>query len=116
MVKFLVKNEEGCPEILFSERIYVDPDAPTDIIIRPNFEPIKIRIRFRSVEEVSSFMRMLFECDAMDLIEISETNPDLEISIEDIKDEMDEMFEKMMGMEDMFGYDDEYEDGDYGDE
>jgi hypothetical protein len=107
MIKFLITNEKGVLEILYSERIYVDPKAPTDIIIRPNFEPIKIRIRFRDTEEVESFMRMLFECDAMDLNEIERTNPDLEMSIEDTDEEMEQLFAQMADLDGLFGYDDE---------
>lgn len=110
MIKFLITNEEGVLEILYSERIYVDPKAPTDIIIRPNFEPIKIRIRFKDTEEVESFMRMLFECDAMDLNEIERTNPDLEISIEDIDEEMEQLFAQMSDLDGLLGFDDEGED------
>ena len=83
MVKLMFINEENLPEIIFSERIFVDPEAPTDIIITVVSNFIRIRLRFTDVDEVNSFMELLFECDKINLVEIAKTSPDLEITVED---------------------------------
>ena len=63
MVKILFTNEEGLPEIIWVDRIYVDPDAPTDILLSEESSILKVRIRFTDTDEADSFMDVLFECD-----------------------------------------------------
>lgn len=117
MVKVIFINEENLPEIVYSERIFVDPEAPTDIIISVLSNYIRLRLRFSDVDEVNSFMEILFEGDKINLIEIAKTAPDLEITVED------EPVTNLLGMlsddfMDDFS-DDEYdptEDSDYGEQ
>lgn len=84
MIKILFTNEEGLAEIIFSNRVYVDPDAPTDILITVVDYDIKLRIRFSDTTEVDSFMNdILFECDKINLKEIAADNPELIVSVEE---------------------------------
>lgn len=105
MVKIIFTNEENLPEIVYSERIFVDPEAPTDIIISVLSNYIRIRLRFSDVEEVSSFMEILFEGDKINLIEIAKTAPDLEITVEE------ESIPTMLGLLD--DYMDDFDDDEY---
>lgn len=82
MTKILFKNEEGLLEIIDSDRIYIDPDAPTDILIVVRWDDIRIRIRFSDIENAISFMNVIFECDKINLFEIAEDNPELIITVE----------------------------------
>ena len=112
MVKILFENEEGLLEIIFSDRIYVDPDAPTDILINVEDYGIRIRIRFTDVEEVSSFMNILFECDKINLKEIADDNPELTVTIEEM--EINDVYSAMN--ESLAAYLEQLESGEYDDE
>lgn len=104
MLKVLFINEEDLLEIIYSNKIFVDPEAPTDIIIVSISNPIRLRIRFVDTEEVDNFMEVLFEGDKINLAEISKTSPEMTITVEE-----DDFYEQ-------FGFNpDEYEDlnGDY---
>ena len=83
MLKVLFTNEENLSEIIYSSRIFVDPDAPTDILIVSISNPIRLRLRFTDVDEVESFMEILFEGDKINLIEIAKTAPNMEIIVEE---------------------------------
>jgi hypothetical protein len=90
MIKILFRNEEGLPEIVFSDRVYIDPDAPTDIIIAVTDYDIDIRIRFKDTEEADSFLNdILFECDKVNLKEIADDNPELEVTVEENEESSD---------------------------
>lgn len=110
MVKILFENEEGLLEIVFSNRIFVDPDAPTDILIKAEDCAIRIRIRFTDTDETASFMEVLFECDKINLKEIADDNPELVITVEEdeeaedfynfVEDALAEYWEDMENSED----------------
>lgn len=93
MTKILFQNEEGFLEIVDSDRMYVDPDAPTDILIVVRYDSIKIRIRFSDTENVMSFMNVLFECDKINLYEIAQDNPELVVTVEPY--DVDDMLESV---------------------
>lgn len=104
MLKILFTNEEDLMEVIYSNRMFVDPEAPTDIIIVSMSNPIRLRLRFTDTDEVASFMEILFEADKINLTEIAETNKELEVIVEE-----DEYF----GLEDFLnsGYlEDEFDD------
>lgn len=94
MIKILFTNEEGLLEIIFTDRVYVDPEAPTDILITIQEYDTRIRIKFTDTSEVESFMDILFECDKINLKEIAEDNPELTVTVEE--DEEDEEFYEML--------------------
>lgn len=94
MTKIMFENEEGFLEIVNSDRIYVDPDAPTDILIVVRFDGIKIRVKFSDTEASESFMNILFECDKINLYEIANDNPGIEITVEEDED-MEALFGTM---------------------
>lgn len=110
MIKILFENEEGLLEIVFSDRVFVDPDAPTDILIDVENCAIRIRIRFTDTDETASFMGLLFECDKINLKEIADDNPGLVITVEEneetedfytaIEDALAEYWESMENSED----------------
>ena len=87
MLKLLFTNEENLLEIIYSNRIFIDPEAPTDIVIISMSNPIRLRIRFTDTDEAESFMEVLFEGDKINLAEIINTNKEMEIIVEE-----DEMF------------------------
>ena len=91
MIKFLINNEENFLEIFYSNRVYVDPEAPTDIIIVEVSALFRVRIRFADTSEAESFMDLLFECDKINLKEIAEDNPGLSVTVEE-----DEAMEAML--------------------
>lgn len=99
MVKILFTNEEGLPEIIWVDRMYVDPDAPTDILLSEESNVLKIRIRFTDTEEAESFMDILFECDKINLKEIANDNPELIVTVEEDEDaaEFWETMDSMLG-------------------
>lgn len=90
MFKLLICNEAGYPEILYSDRAYIDPDAPTNIIICIPEQFIKICIKFTDVDEALSFIEILFESDKINIMEIMKSNPELEIEINDMYETMSE--------------------------
>ena len=86
MIKILFKNEEGLLEIIFTDRVYVDPDSPTDILVDVTDYDFQIRIKFTDTSEADSFMDLLFECDKINLNEIANDNPELEVTIEETEE------------------------------
>ena len=83
MLKLLFTNEENVLEIVYTDRVFIDPDAPTDIVITSVTNFIRLRIRFTDTDEANSFMEVLFEGDKINLAEIANTNPNMEITVED---------------------------------
>lgn len=113
MTKIMFENEEGLLEIVDSDRIYVDPDAPTDILITVRFCNIKIRVGCPDTDDVESIMYVLFKCDKINLYEIGIDNPELTISVEEDNDiesffgAMDEALAEYLG--DSEDYPEDYE-------
>ena len=103
MTKLIYKDEDGFLEIVDASNIYIDPSNPTEINIVVYAEMTKIILRFSDSEEAESFMNLLFECDKINLYEIMNDNPGIELTTEELS------------MYDMYGIDgddtsDEYED------
>ena len=111
MLKILFINEENLPEIMYSTKIFVDSEAPTDIIIVSCSAPIRLRLRFKDTEEVDNFMEILFEGDKINLASIKETAPEMEITVEE--DDFYSQFSVDSEMfENMEDFDDDYDDED----
>lgn len=103
MTKLIYKDEDGFLEIVDASNMYIDPSNPTEINIVVYAEMTKIILRFSDSEEAESFMNLLFECDKINLYEIMNDNPGIELTTEELS------------MYDMYGIDgddtsDEYED------
>lgn len=114
MTKIIFENEEGFLEIVDSDRIYVDPDAPTDILIVVRFDGIKIRVKFSDTDATNSFMSLLFECDKINLYEIVNDNPGIEVVVEEDED-MESLFGAMEdALSDYLGDSDDYMEDDDG--
>lgn len=108
MVKILFMNEEGLPEIIWVDRIYIDPDAPTDILLSEESSILKVRIRFTDTDEADSFMDVLFECDKINLKEIANDNPELIVTVEEDEQSAQEFWETMDSMLGQYMEDAEY--------
>lgn len=109
MTKLIYKDEDGFLEIVDASNMYIDPSNPTEINIVVYAEMTKIILRFSDSEEAESFMTLLFECDKVNLYEILNDNPGIELTTEELS-----MYD-MYGMGDMDEDCDDYEEED-GDE
>lgn len=104
MTKLIYKDEDGFLEIVEASNMYIDPSNPTEINIVVYAEMTKIILRFSDSEEAESFMTLLFECDKVNLYEILNDNPGIELSTEEL--DMHDMY----GAMDVDDYDNEEED------
>ena len=86
MTKILIENEEGLPEIIYSDRMYIDPEAPTDILITESSGLFNVRVKFTDTAEADSFMDVLFEGDKINLLEIANDNTEMIVTIEEEED------------------------------
>ena len=68
----------------YASNIYIDPSNPTEINIVVYAEMTKIILRFSDSEEAESFMNLLFECDKINLYEIMNDNPGIELTTEEL--------------------------------
>ena len=92
MVKILFKDVENeIPVIAFSQFITIDEDKPTDILIYlTEGNSDLIRLVTNSLEETTSLFEIFFECNKINLLEICNDNPNLEVypendeSVEDL--------------------------------
>lgn len=104
MTKLIYKDEDGFLEIVEASNMYIDPSNPTEINIVVYAEMTKIILRFSDSEEAESFMTLLFECDKVNLYEILNDNPGIELSTEEL--DMHDMY----GAMDVDDYDNEEDD------
>ena len=92
MVKILFKDVANeIPVIAFSQFITIDEDKPTDILIYlTEGNSDLIRLVTNSLEETTSLFEIFFEHDKINLLEICNDNPNLEVypendeSVEDL--------------------------------
>ena len=84
MTKIIYRDEDGFIEMFDANRIYIDPNTPNAINIVSYPESVRIILTFSDVEEAESFINLLFECDKVNLKEICEDNPEIELHTEDI--------------------------------
>lgn len=114
MTKIIYKDEEGFIGVFDANRIYIEPDTPTSVNIENYAESIDIILTFSDVEAAESFITLLFECDKVNLKEICEDNPDIELHTEEI-DWQNHMLSDLMNY-DEFDKNEDYditEDSDY---
>lgn len=93
MTKLIYRDEDGFLEIVEASNMYIDPSNPTEINIVVYAEMTKIILRFSDSEEAESFMTLLFECDKVNLYEILNDNPGIELSTEEL--DMHDMYGAM---------------------
>ena len=90
MTKLIYKDEDGFLEIVDASNMYIDPSNPTEIVINVYTEMTQIVLRFSDCEEAESFMTLLFECDKVNLYEIINDNPGIELTTSDL--DMSELY------------------------
>lgn len=112
MLKLLFTNEEDTLEIIYTDRVFVDPEAPTDIVITSVTNFIRVRIRFTDTDEANNFMEVLFEGDKINLAEIANDNPNMEITVEEEANPFLSMNPEYFANFEDFDDDDEDEDDD----
>ena len=112
MLKVLFKNEDNCLECIYVNRFFIDPEAPTDIVIVSGSNYIRLRLQFTDIDEANSFMEVLFEGDKINLAQISEDLPEFKVVIE----EEDDITGTMLGLLDPDMLDEFYEQMGYEDD
>lgn len=112
MVKIMFRNEENLLEIIHASRIFIDPDAPTDIIVVSASNYIRLRLRFTDVDEAENFMDIFFTCDKVNLAEIISDNEDNAEIILTVEEEADNDIFGMLDPESLASLYDEMNDED----
>ena len=112
MTKIMYKDENGYIEVFNTNRIYIDPDTPTSVNIENYGESVTIILTFNDVEAAESFITLLFECDKVNLKEICEDNPEIQLHVEEIEWQQS-MFANMIDFDDDDEDYDPTEDSDY---
>ena len=98
MFKVLTLNEADCLEVFVCTGAYIDPDNPCSIVISTYKDEVDIRIQHTSVDEADDFISLLFECDKLNLYEISKDNPTIQILIEPTEDLEDCDYDDIMSI------------------
>lgn len=84
MFKIMFINEEKLPEITQANRIFIDSENKSDIVIVVIPECIRIRVHCVDYREAVELMQIFFNADHINLIELQAQNDNISVEIETV--------------------------------